>query len=53
MRVKKLMSCMATPTPAEPAPKNKIRWSLNGRPEAADESFAALINPESTTAPVP
>lgn len=51
--LKKLINCLATPTPADPAPKKRILCSLGGRPEAAEESLAALMNPERTTAPVP
>ena len=51
--LKKLSSCLATPTPADPAPKKRILCSLGGRPEAAAESFAALMKPDRTTAPVP
>ena len=50
-RVKKDRSCVATPMPDEPAPKNRMRCSVNGKPEAADAKRAAFINPESTTAP--
>lgn len=51
--MKKLMSCIATPTPAEPAPRNKILCDVMGRPDAAEDSLAALMNPDRTTAPVP
>lgn len=51
--LKKLNNCLATPTPADPAPKKRILCSSRGRSEAAAESFAALMNPDRTTAPVP
>ena len=50
-RVNKDRSCVATPMPEEPAPKNRMRCSVNGKPEAAEAKRAAFINPESTTAP--
>jgi hypothetical protein len=52
-KVKKLVSCIATPTPAEPAPKNRIRWSFRSLPDAAEASLAAFMKPLRTTAPVP
>lgn len=39
----------ATPTPEEPAPKKRMRWSLRGIPVI----WNARIAPERTTAPVP
>ena len=51
--LKKLNNCLATPTPADPAPKKRSFCSLGSRPEAAEESFAALMKPDKTTAPVP
>jgi hypothetical protein len=50
-RVKKDRSCVATPVPEEPAPKNRMRCSVKGKPEAAEAKRAAFMNPESTTAP--
>lgn len=46
-------SCFATPIPAEPAPKNRMRCSASGLPEASDARCAAFRKPDSTTAPVP
>ena len=37
--------------PAEPAPKNKILWSVRGVPAADDDRRAALRNPDRTTEP--
>jgi hypothetical protein len=51
LRVKNESSCFATPIPADPAPKNKILWSVKGVPAAAEESLAAFKKPESTTEP--
>jgi hypothetical protein len=51
--LKKLKSCFATPTPALPAPKKRMRCSESGNPEAAEAMRAELINPDRTTAPVP
>lgn len=50
-RVKNDTSCLATPIPADPAPKKRILWSSRGVPEAVEEIFAALMKPERTTAP--
>lgn len=51
--MKKLRSCVATPTPADPAPRKRILWDVKGWPEAADDNLAALRKPDRTTAPVP
>lgn len=51
--VKKDSSCFATPMPAEPAPKNRMRCSVSGLPDASDARFAAFSKPESMTEPVP
>ena len=51
--VKNESNRFATPTPADPAPKNNIRWSARGSLDAAEAIRAALMKPESTTAPVP
>jgi hypothetical protein len=53
LMVKKLINCIATPTPAEPAPKKRMRWDVKGFPDASEESLAALMKPDKTTAPVP
>jgi hypothetical protein len=49
--VKNDINCLATPIPADPAPKKRILCSERGNPDAAEASRAALKNPESTTAP--
>lgn len=50
-KVKNDSNCLATPIPADPAPKKRILCSERGVPDAAEASRAALKNPESTTAP--
>jgi len=50
-KVKNDTSCLATPMPADPAPKKRIRWSSRRVPAAFEEIFAALMKPERTTAP--
>jgi hypothetical protein len=40
-------NCLATPIPAEPAQKNKMRCSVSGLPEATDARCAAFRKPDS------
>lgn len=47
------ISCWATPTPADPAPKKRMRWSAIGFPAASEARRAAFKKPDRTTAPVP
>ena len=43
----------ASPTPADPAPKNNIRWFAKGSLDAAEAIRAGLMRLESIMAPVP
>ena len=40
---------LAMPMPADPAPRNKMRWSVNG----ASMICSAVVNPASATLAVP